>query len=130
MQISITYTGPLATSGSAPMKKAVEHSIREIVELGHERLEQMLVPRPTGVYLTVPPGRSKGHYRRSIHHQIGDNSAVIDDSNVVYGPWLEAGNGGRFKGYASFRKTYQWMESITPEVVQAWVGKAVKEMGG
>ena len=130
MQITITNTGPLFQTGSAPVKKAVQHAIREIVELGHERLEKMLVPRPAGVYITVPPGRSTGHYRRSIHHQIGDNSAVIDDSKVVYGPWLEAGDGKRFKGYASFRRTYQWMESITPKVVQAWMNKAVKEMGG
>jgi len=129
MQITVDISGPLFRSGSKPARKAIKNSIREVTELGHERMAERLVPRPSGVYLTVPPGTSMGHYRRSIHHMIKDDRAIIDDSNVVYGPWLEVG-GGRFKGYHVFRKTRGWMQEIAPKVLQGWVKKAVREMGG
>ena len=118
------------------IQRVVNGSIQELVDLGIDRLSQMLRPRPAGVYLSVQEaGKGKaslGHYRRSLHQERRDMYGRIDDSGVVYGPWLE-GTGSRnlttrFKGYASFRRTHQFLDGKRPAVVQAHVDRAIREL--
>ena len=92
--------------------------LRRMVEMGEEKLGQVLRPRPGGVFLSVTQARrgkaSTGNYRRNISGRVTrDRGIVTDGGRVVYGPWLE-GEGSRnkttrFKGYRSFRNTATWL---------------------
>ena len=98
----------------------------------------MLRPRPAGVFLGVGQARkgqlSTGHYRRNVHRTVGALHVRIDDGGVIYGPWLEGvstrNQTTRFKGYFSFRRTSQWLQSQVKGVVQKWVGRDVRRANG
>ena len=97
--------------------------------MGEDRLDEVLRPRPAGVYLSVGearPGKaSTGHYRRNVHGAVRNSRlGVITDSNVVYGPWLEMGRSNRptrFKGYAAFRRTGDWLNKRAKQVLNAHI---------
>ena len=100
--------------------------VRAVVERGQERLAETLRPRPGGVFLSVAeaaPGKaSTGNYRRNVSTAMRGSVGVIDDGGVVYGPWLE-GTGSRngttrFKGYASFRRTADWLNKHMTQIVR------------
>jgi len=124
--LKINVRGRVFRDGSTLTKKAVEGTVKELVSLGEERLNIVLMPRPApGVYLSVAQaGRnaSKGNYRRNLHPQIRGLFGKIDDGGVVYGPWLEGisarNRTTRFKGYASFRKTGQWLQKQSKNVLK------------
>ena len=95
---------------------ALTDAVRELMELGETAVVEQLYKGH---------GLQTGHYRRSIHGQLhGRFSAEVNDSGVVYGPWLE-GVGSRnattrFKGYAMFRRAHQRVErATTPTVTKA-----------
>ncbi len=111
---------------------------RELIEMGIVHLDEMLRPRPAGVYLSVEEAQkghaSTGNYRRNVHPEFASLNGRISDGNVVYGPWLE-GTGSRndvtrFKGYASFRKTFDWLEKLTPAVLRAHLDAAIARING
>ena len=59
---------------------------------------------------------------------------VLDDSGVVYGPWL-AGTGSRnattrFKGYNHWRRTAQRLQTEAAETVVKIVPSLVRKLGG
>lgn len=136
--VTVTKTGPLFRLGGAPVRRAMSGAVRELVELGEQRLDQVLRPRPAGVYLSVAEAQkgraSTGNYRRNLTSVIKELSGRIDDGGVVYGPWLEGTSGRnattRFKGYASFRRTAQFMRKSAAKVLKAHVDRAVRELNG
>lgn len=136
--IQVTLSGPLFRKGSAPVRAAAQNAVRELVELGEQRLDQMLRPRPAGVYLSVSEAQkgkaSTGNYRRNIHAVVKDLNGIITDGGVVYGPWLEGTSSRnqttRFKGYQSFRRTAQYMQKHGKAILEKWAHKAAQEMGG
>ena len=128
--VTISKSGPLFDNADKIIEGFFQNVIQATVEKGEEILDKRLRPRPAGVYLSfTQAGRGKastGHYRRSVHSEIQDSRAVIDDSRVIYGNWLE-GTGSRnsstrFKGYASFRKT-------TDDLNRTEVKKILKRLG-
>lgn len=147
--MTITLTGPFWAKGKPILERAFHNIVRTIVEDGESHLDEMLRPRPQGVYLGITPSGSKwggpgvsrpgkgstGHYRQNIHGRVQHLTGRIDDGGVVYGPWLE-GTGSRnastrFKGYRSFRRTAQWLNKTRkPTVIQKWITRAVQEMNG
>ena len=107
--------------------------VRELVQLGEERLAEMLKPRPAGVYLSVAEAlkgqASTGNYRRNLQTRVEGLHGRIDDGGVIYGPWLEAGRDGtRFRGYASFRRTGQFLEDKRRDVMEAHALRFAKKM--
>lgn len=132
--ITVRATGPLFNGKAKPMTiKAVDNAIRQLMELGEERLDKKLRPRPAGVFKsTFEAGRkqvSKGNYRRNIHTKQKKLSAIIDDSGVVYGPWLESGREGtRFRGYGQMRQTATVLQRVSNKVVQTHLRKLAKRM--
>lgn len=121
-----------------PAIEQLERSIRlELVQMGESRLDQVLRPRPSGVYLTVAQAQrgkaSTGNFRRSVHARHSQIHSTIE-SNVIYGPWLEGDSSRnaitRFKGYQSFRKTAQWLQSQARAVATKHVNKYVRKMNG
>lgn len=123
---SVILSGPLfeGVAGEAT-QRFVEDTVRELTELGMQHLTS---PMPDGVPALT------GNYRRNINPTINGASAQIDDSDVIYGPWLE-GTGSRnqttrFKGYSTFRRANQWLQDQVPEVAQKYAEVLVKELGG
>jgi len=114
--LTVTLKGPVFENAPRKVQDGIGDIMQAAVEAGEKRLDETLRPRPTGVYLAVQgPAGSKGNYRRLVQGKVVNNlNALITDGGCIYGPWLE-GVGSRnattrFKGYASFRKTAQWLQ--------------------
>jgi len=145
-EFKLDAKGPLFDKeGPTRLGRAVQGGIRELVQRGEERLAEELRPSPGGVFLSVQEAKhgtsrtggtysqaSTGHYRRSIATKFKDLSAVITDGRVVYGPWLE-GVGSRnqttrFKGYFTFRRTEQWLQTKAEPIFKAHIRRFVTRM--
>jgi hypothetical protein len=134
--IETTVSGPLFERPNLITFEAVAKLVQRVVERGEQRLDKILRPRPAGVYLAktdaAPGEASTGHYRRNISGQSQGLRGRIDDSGVVYGPWLEGVSSRnarmRWPGYASFRKTTQWMDEQVPIEADKMVRQLAKRM--
>ena len=138
LKIDVKAKGPVFTNADPTLRRHAQNAIRNLVELGEQRLDQTLKPRPGGVYLTAgQAGKGKastGHYRRNINSRVTPESGRIDDGGVIYGPWLEGigsrNQSTRFKGYASFRRVGQWLQKKAKGIAQVHVGRAVRDLQG
>ena len=133
--ITVEMRGPLFKQGGRIVGKVTEGFVTHMMELGEQRLDAVLRARDTkpGVYLTKaqaqPKRASQGNYLRNVHGTPQGLRARIDDGGVVYGPWLEEG-GGRFKGYAAFRKTKQWMDEQVDTEARDYMKNYIRRLGG
>ena len=137
-EVTIHSTGPLFDGRAKPIIDSVmRDTIKTVVEQGVERLNEQARPRPGGVFLSVQEAQrgkaSTGNYRRNIQGQTQGLQGRIDDGNVVYGPWLEGTGsrnaGTRFKGYAMFRRTEQWLQKQVPGVLRHTANRLGKKLG-
>tara|TARA_Y100000310_G_scaffold317160_1_gene369704 strand:- start:2646 stop:3068 length:423 start_codon:yes stop_codon:yes gene_type:complete len=137
MKTRITATGPLFKDPSSVIRKGVRGIVQAVVEAGEQRLDTTLRPRPRGVYLSVSEAKkgqhSTGHYRRNVHGKVTNLHGRIDDGGVVYGPWLEGVDRRnlttRFKGYASFRRTSQWLVKNFKRIAGPRIQRLIKDLG-
>ena len=137
MQVQIETKGPIF-EGKAPaiIERGVHNAIQQLVEMGEQRLDLMLRPRPAGVYLSVAEARkgqaSTGNYRRNVHGMVTHLHGLITDGGVIYGPWLEGissrNDTTRFKGYGSFRRVGQSLQKDATGVLEKHISKAVAEL--
>ena len=122
--IRVEMKGPLLERGSQEIRRLGEGIMKDVVAEGEMRLNQILRPRPSGVFLSVAQARrgqaSTGHYRRSLNAFTRGLHGRLDDGNVAYGPWLEGvgrrNQTTRFKGYHSFRNTAQWLQKRVKKI--------------
>ena len=126
---TVTLKGPVFDNASAKVQEAIGDIIQDGVEAGEKRLDETLRPRPAGVYLS--DGGSAGNYRRLVQGKVVNNlNALITDGGCLYGPWLEGVSSRnattRFKGYASFRKTAQWLQ----KEIEGIANKTLKRLMG
>lgn len=138
--VHVETLGPLFDKDAkGVVERWLEKGVQRIVELGEQRLDLMLRPRPAGVFLSVAeakPGKaSTGNYRRNVHGRVSNLEGILTDGGVVYGPWLEGtsrrNQTTRFKGYGVFRKTRTWIEKhVAPKVLDDVARKAAAELGG
>jgi len=139
--VQVELKGPLFTKAGIITDKEAGKFIQRLVELGEQRLDQVLKPRPGGVYLSVQQARkgqaTQGNYRRNIAGVTKGLKGVIEDGHpkrVIYGPWLEGVSSRnqttRFKGYASFRRTEQWLQSRVKPEAKAFVRRYTKKLNG
>ena len=117
VQIDVKLSGPLFQPGvRAKVEGAINDAIGDLVVEGERQVKLQLYPGH---------GLDSGFYARSIHGEVvASMHGVVNDSNVVYGPWLEEG-GGRFRGYAMFRKAMEQMNRIAKGLLQKRVGQLV-----
>ena len=138
ISVHVSTKGPLFKPGSSRLVAlAAERAVQELMELGEQRLDETLRPRPACVFLSVSEAKkgqaSTGNYRRNVGGKRTGLEALITDGGVVYGPWLE-GTGDRnattrFKGYFSFRRTAQWLQGQSRRVMEWHVSRLAKELG-
>jgi len=133
---NVTRRGPLFRDPRSAVRQGVRQIIQRVVETGEQRLDNTLRPRPRGVYLSVAEaGKGKastGHYRRNVHGTVSATRGKIDDGGVVYGPWLEGvsrrNTVTRFKGYASFRKTAQYLQKNLRRIAEPVVNRLIRSL--
>lgn len=138
MRFNVQTTGPLFVKRpSAAVTRRLGMVFQTLVEEGEQRLDQVLRPRPAGVYLSVNEAgkgqASQGHYRRSVNGTASPMGGVIHDGGVIYGPWLEGDSPRnmttRFKGYHAFRQTGQWLEKErTGTVLKRHIEALIEEL--
>ena len=133
MTVSFTVKtkGRLFASGSREVKDALNDCMEAGAEAGKQRLRQVLTK--SGVYLS--DGKSTGNYRRNIQSKLTPGrQALITDGGVVYGPWLEGVSSRnattRFKGYASFRKTKDYLVGAMPDIARRVISRLVGKLNG
>ena len=133
--MTVEATGPLFKQGNKIVAGVTEKLVTRMMELGEQRLDIVLRPRdtPPGVFLTIaqaqPGMASQGDYRRGIHGTPQGLRARIDDSDSLYGPWLEVG-GGAFRGYAAFRKTKEWLDGQVDKEGRDFMKHYIRKLGG
>lgn len=123
---SVRFAGPVFDGRAiASCEVMCEEFEREIGRQGVEMVKSAL----DGV-LQHP----SGFYRSQIRADRSSNDTVINDSDVVYGPWLE-GVGSRnypitkFEGYHTFRNTYPKIVKKAEAICLAILrGKYLREM--
>ena len=136
--MTVKQTGPLFEKGTKIIKGMTEQFAQRLMELGEQRLDIVLRPKPPpGVYKTTAEAQkgkaSTGHYRRNVMGKRQGLEAVITDGGVVYGPWLESGKGRpgrRFKGYHAFRQTGEWLKKQMKSEAKDYTKRYVKKLNG
>lgn len=75
-----------------------------------------------------------GRYRSRVTSAVSDDDAVVHDSGVIYGPWLEGvsrrNQTTRFKGYASFRRAAQRLNAEAERITERLLPGLIRGMGG
>ena len=133
--MTVDVSGPLFKQGGRIVGQVTEGFVTRMMQLGEQRLDIVLRPRDTGpgVFLTATQAqkgkKSQGNYRRNVHGTPQGLRARIDDGDSIYGPWLEEG-GGRFKGYAAFRKTKEWLDKQVDTEARDYMKHYVRRLGG
>ena len=139
MQMTVESRGPIFDKrGKNIVKQVSSKFIQRMVELGEQRLDEMLKPRPAGVYLSVQEARpnraTTGNYRRNVSGRVQGMTGIISDGKVVYGAWLEGTSSrnaaSQFKGYASFRKTKDWMQKHVVVIRKKFEKEYVRRLNG
>ncbi len=131
--VTVTAKGPLFDKSDSIMEQMGHDIVQDLLKVGEQRLARAFRPRPGGVFLSVAEAKkgqaSTGHYRRSLHVVQANLTGFIDDSGVVYGPWLEGGRGGtRFRGYGMFRKVASFLNKVAPKVAKLHRDKTIREL--
>lgn len=85
-------------------------------------------------YLGSSIQNGTGYYESRVRVESHGQQAEVNDSGVVYGPWLE-GTGSRnrttrFKGYSSFRKASQELEARMPDLAERTLRPYLDRLGG
>ncbi len=135
---SIKLSGPIFDANQQFIDDAAEAAVQELMEDGESRLDEILRPRPSGVFLSVARAQkgkaSVGDYRRGVSGVRRRLHALITDGGKIYGPWLEGisqrNQTTRFKGYASFRKVKDWLQKRAKKTFQRHVARAVRRLNG
>ncbi len=74
------------------------------------------------------------YYETQIQVARRDKDVVVNDRNIVYGPWLEGVSSrnetSRFKGYTALRRARQSAEQKIPAVVQPIISAFAALMNG
>ncbi|KKL24685.1 hypothetical protein LCGC14_2412840 [marine sediment metagenome] len=111
--ITVRLRGPFFSTNIPPViVGALDAAIADGAAEGEGDIKIMANPRPRGVFHSAVYAQAHGYRQTGRYHRgvIGEMvrslHGRVHDSNAIYGPWLESG-GGRFKGYAMFRKATQ-----------------------
>jgi hypothetical protein len=95
---------------------------KKIADYAYDQVRERL-----NVVLQHPTGYYESKIRK---HQVG-SLWEVDDSGVVYGPWLEDGKNRRktrFKGYQTFRKVADKVEKESRRIADRILQRRMREM--
>jgi hypothetical protein len=122
-QVKIEIKGPVFNGqAKAATRSFLVEATDKIAQEGYDDVKQTL-----GQVLRHPTG----HYESRIQTSRASSGSVVHDSGVIYGGWLEGtssrNRSTRFKGYATFRKVTQRLQSkagpIAETVLRKYLGR-------
>lgn len=124
--VEITASGPLFDGRAARALAAVAEEARDqIAEFGEE-----VALREMGMAFQHPTGYYESNVKTTV---VSADTAQVDDSGVLYGPWLE-GVGSRnapvtrFEGYHHWRIAKQAVADRGPEIAEQVLTRHLGEM--
>lgn len=127
MDLDVSAHGPLFRHGEAKREVAAylgdaeAELAREGARMVRSRLHEV-IRHPTG------------YYESRVEAQVGPDRNYVDDSGVVYGPWLEGVSSRnqttRFRGYATFRRVRQELEDQADRVVADETARLIRRLDG
>lgn len=133
-RITVTASGPFFRLGAGPVMASLHDAVRELVAQGETLAKDRAIEVVYSHGGAHPDQyRPTGRWLNSLHGEMtGNLSGTIDDSKLVYGPWLE-GVGSRnqttrFKGYATFRHVAGELEKRKIDVLAKHVRRAVGKL--
>ena len=125
INIHVDTSGPIFDGRAGfIVDRMVDDIAQEVAQAGEDLVQGRLA-----MSLRHPTGRYQGCIR--IENR-GFATRIIDDSNIIYGPWLE-GVGSRnrttrFKGYASFRLAGQQLQRQAHGIASRVVDREVHKL--
>jgi hypothetical protein len=122
---SMTTRGALFDQARPIIDQGLSSSLATLGDEAASRVRQRL-----DIVLRNP----SGFYRSRVVSEVTPTIVTVNDSNVIYGPWLE-GVGSRnattrFKGYASFRKIAQRVSEDAALIVATDVNAMAARLEG
>ena len=122
VNVTVTKLGPVVEGMATPLVELMlEGALAEVAMYAQHEVSMELInvlQHPTGYYES-----------RIVAEPISADQWSINDSNVIYGPWLEGlssrNQSTRFKGYATFRRVQGRISQKSAEIVQAWVSRTL-----
>lgn len=128
--VSVTATGPFFNNPGKAVRDSIQEMKEKVALKGVQRLKEILVRGAT----YQADSDSTGAYNAAIQAElISSEEVLITDGGMVYGSWLEGTSSRnvttRFKGYARFRQTTDWLNSgEAGEVMDSEARKLVNEL--
>ena len=122
---SVQFKGPFFEAAARNrVLRDLERDIRDDVARESVNLVQLLLD----AVLRHPTG----YYRSRIRSDNTTTGALVSDSNVIYGPWLEGvsrrNQETRFKGYFTFRRAGQILPEKAHAIARRHVTRAVMRL--
>lgn len=133
-QVTVKTSGPFFRLGAGPIVASLHDAVSELVAMGETLTKDRAIEVVYSHGGAHPDQyRPTGRWLNSLHGEMtGNLSGTIDDSKLVYGPWIE-GVGSRnertrFKGYATFRHVAGELEKRKTDVLVKHVKRAVEKL--
>jgi hypothetical protein len=132
MASEVRVSGPFFTAERTAIMTRFCRAAEEAVGQAGRKLIQERLPSQFK-YDPMPP--NAGFYVSQINTDRQINQVVINDSNVIYGPWLE-GVGSRndpvtrFRGYHTFRTVSRELNVASSEIAQSVLPIYLEELNG
>lgn len=135
MRINVQVSGPMFSPRVKDIiKDALHDTVRELVAFGEATAKERAIEVVYSKGGAHPDQyRPTGRWLNSLHGDMtGPLSGTLDDSRLVYGPWLEGvssrNESTRFKGYFTFRHTYGQMERRADDIAEKHIRRAIKRI--
>lgn len=127
--------GPIfSRHAKAIIEDAVQDTVRELVSEGEKMAKERAIEVVYSHGGAHPEQyRPTGRWLNSLHGEMtSPHEGTIDDSKLVYGPWLEGvssrNDATRFKGYATFRHVFGQLELKADDVLERHIKRAIKRL--
>lgn len=108
--------------GPKMIKDAIVDGAEDVADYAYEQVRDRL-----DVVLKHPTG----YYESQVRREVTGTRWQVDDSGVVYGPWLEDGKNRkqtRFKGYKTFRLVAQMVERRAGGIVERVLSRTTRRL--
>lgn len=119
----VTTRGPFFTAaGPRMIEDAIADGAEDVADYAYEQVRDRL-----NVVLQHPTG----YYESQVRREVVGTRWQVDDSGVVYGPWLEDGKNRRqtrFKGYKTFRLVAQMVERRAGGIVDRVLSRTTRRL--
>ena len=125
MGVETRVSGPLFNGqAAAALRGILDEARREVGDYGVELVRGII---------SGSVRESRGFYASQITSNLIGDRVVIDDRDVVYGPWLEGVSrrnaSTRFSGHAQFRRAHQRLDREASKIVDRAVSRNIGRLG-